>query len=331
MRAAVMKQFGQVPVVEEFDEPHVAPEEAAALIQVRYGALNPLDLKIASGTFYGTRPDLPYVVGNEGMGVVRSSETLRAGTRVYFGAARPGAVAELVVARDDSLVEVPDALEDAVASGLGVAGVAAWESLRLAGLQAGERVLVLGATGAVGSIAVQVAKIMGAARVVAAGRDRAGLARLCAHRDVSGDMTNAAGADACVALEDDDPSVIARRIVEAARGEVDVIVDPLWGKPALAALIAAAPGARLVNLGDSAGEHIELPSALVRSRSLRVLGYTNFRLTPSEQRSALENLFLNAVQGRLFLDHEVLAIQDIAKAWERQADSPHVKLVVEIS
>ena len=319
MRAALLESFGSLPRPDEVEEPVASNGEA--LVEVSLGALNPVDIKIASGTFYGNVPSPPYVPGSEGMGVVRTSERFAPGTRVRFGASRPGVLAELVAAPEDSLVAVPVAVDDAFAAGIGVAGLAAWGSLRAGRLEAGERVLVLGATGMVGRLAVQIAQILGAGRVVGAARSTAGLESL------AGDLGNVG----VVALDERPEAAVAEAITEAAGGQVDVVIDPLWGSPALAALMAAAPRARLVNLGDSAGTSVELTSALLRSKSLSLIGYTNFALPSDVQCSGIEELLGYAGAGKLSLDSEVTALDQVASAWERQASSPHRKLLVAMS
>lgn len=319
MRAALLERFGSPPRPGEVEEPVATDGEA--LVAVRLGALNPVDLKVASGNFYGNVPSLPYVPGSEGMGVVRTSERFEPGTRVRFGASRPGALADLVSCPDGSLVAVPDAVDDTFAAGIGIAGLAAWGSLRAARLQAGERVLVLGATGAVGRLTVQLASILGAGRVVAAARDSTSLESL------TGDLAPD-GPDAFVVLDEREQEAIAEAITEEAGGKVDVIVDPLWGSPAMTALMAAAPRARLVNLGDSAGTSVEIGSALLRSKSLTLIGYTNFALSNDEQRSGIEELLEHARVGRLSLGSEVTALDEVARSWERQAASPHGKLLI---
>jgi NADPH:quinone reductase-like Zn-dependent oxidoreductase len=316
MRAALLERFGSSPRPGEVEEPVSADGEA--LVAVRLGALNPVDIKVASGSFYGRAPSLPYVPGSEGMGVVRTSQRLEAGTRVRFGASRPGALAKLVAVPEESLVVVPDAVEDAFAAGIGIAGLAAWGSLRAARLQAGERVLILGATGMVGRLATQLARILGAGRVVAAARDTASF----------GTLPDALAPDGLVALDARGREEIAEAITEAAGGQVDVIVDPLWASPAMAALMAAAPRARLVNLGDSAGASLELTSSLLRSKSLALIGYTNFALSNAEQRSGIEDLLEHAGAGKLSLASDVIPLDEVAGAWERQAASPHRKLLV---
>ncbi len=319
VRAAVLERFGSPPRPGEVEEPVAADGEA--LVAVRLGSLNPVDIKIASGSFFGSMPSLPYVPGSEGMGLVRTSERLAPGTRVRFGTSRPGALAELVAVPEESLVAVPDAVDDAFAAGIGVAGLAAWGSLHAARLQAGERVLVLGATGMVGRLTVQLASILGAGRVVAAARD---IARL---QSLAGDLAPS-GPDGFVALDARDEEAIAKAITDAAEGQVDVIIDPLWGSPAMSGIMAAAPWARLVNLGDSVGTSLELTSDLLRSKSLTLIGYTNYALSDEEQRSGIENLLEYARAGRLSLNSEVTTLDDVAGAWERQAGSPHRKLLV---
>jgi len=136
------------------------------------------------------------------------------------------------------------------------------------GLVEGETVVVLGAGGVVGQAAVQLARLYGAARVVAAARSHEGQQRALA-----------AGADAVVALDTEDVAELAARLGAAVDGPVDLVLDPLYGVPAAAAARCLRPGGRLVNLGGSASEHAPLDSSTIRSRSLRVLGYTNNELT----------------------------------------------------
>jgi len=186
-----------------------------------------------SGAIHPGPPTVPSVVGTHGVG--RRPD----GQRVFFdGCVAPyGSWGEQTLVASQELLEVADGVDDAVAAALGTAGLAAWLALDWrARLRPGQTVLVLGATGALGSVAVQVAAILGAARVVAAARPGRRLDRL---RDQ--------GADAVVALGDltTDRAVadLSQEFI-AATGWADVIVDPLWGRPALAAMKAAAPGAR---------------------------------------------------------------------------------------
>ena len=166
---------------------------------------------------------------------------------------------------DAAAVEVPADVDPALAGALGIAGLAGWLPFAWrAPLHGGETVLVLGATGAVGLVAVQAAKLLGAARVVAAGRDPERLAKAAK-----------LGADATVQLGEHDDLTAALR--EAAGGDgPDYVFDALWGAPVGAAIRSAARGARIVNLGQSAGPTAELASGDIRGKGLTILGHVAF-------------------------------------------------------
>lgn len=312
MRAAVLLRHGATPRVEEFEEPK-ATEPGQVVAGVAAAGLNPVDIAIASGQFYGGVPPVPSVVGREGIARVEG------GRLAYFDGPVPpfGSLAERVVVQEDTLIELPEGLDPAQAVAFGIAGVAAWLALEWrAELQEGETVLVLGATGPVGQIAVQAARLLGASRVVAAGRNSEGLRRA---REL--------GADAMVRLGDQDDLAGAFR--EAAGGEgPNVIVDPLWGEPAVAAMHAAAPRARLVQIGQSAGAEATIPSAAVRGKLLAILGHANFAAPPEVKRAAYTRMAQHAAAGELSADFEAVPLADAADAWERQRSGPHRKLVV---
>jgi NADPH2:quinone reductase len=177
-------------------------------------------------------------------------------------------------------------------------------------------VLVLGATGVVGQLAVQAARLLGAGRVVAAGRDPQMLAR-----------AEQLGADAIVdlAAASDD---LTKAFKDAAGGEIDVVHDPLWGAPAAAAVEALGVGGRLVQLGQSAGGHATFDSVPIRGRHLDILGYMNFIVPADVRRDAYRTLVEHAAAGRLAVEVERIALADVADAWERVQGSAHRKLVL---
>lgn len=268
-------------------------------------ALNPLDLAVAAGRYYAGHPPLPYVPGCEAV-------ARRGGERLYlfgewYGVRRDGFLAERTDFPEEAAVPVPEGLDDVRAAACGIAGIAAWIPLtRRAPVQPGDRVLVLGATGAVGSIAVQAARLLGAERVVAAGRDPAKLER-----------ANELGADAAVRLEADD---LAGRLREACGGEgPTLVVDPLWGEPVRAAVEAAAPGARIVNLGQSAGPEATLASGAVRGKQLAILGHANVALSREERRQAYLEVAREVAAGRIVLEVETFPLDEVAEAWAAQA------------
>jgi NADPH2:quinone reductase len=316
MRAAVIEQYGQPPSLKEHADP--TPDDGrAVLVEVTAAGLNPVDISIASGKFYAGSPTVPYVPGEEGVGRVLQGGSLSPGTRVYFQSVRGhGSLAQRALAQVEAAVELPEGVSDELAVCFGIAGLAAWLALEWrARLQKGERVLVLGASGVVGMIAVQAARLLGAGRVVAAARDKERLQR-----------ARQLGADATVDLASSDGLVDA--IKQACDGGPDVIVDPLWGAPAAAALQAARPHARLVQIGQSAGAEVSLASAWVRGKMIVILGHTNY-LAPAEVRkSAYRAMVEHAAEGRLTADLETIPLDQVKEAWQRQTRSPHRKLVL---
>ena len=322
MRAAWIEEVGGTPSVRDVGDPR--REEGQALVAVTAAPLNPIDLATASGRFYAGPPDVPYVPGKEGVGRVLEADALSPGTRVWFmapgGHGGNGALAERATPSEASAVEVPEGVEDALAASLGIAGLAAWLALEhRARVRAGETVLVLGASGAVGQIAVQAARVLGARRVVAAARSRDGL-----------DRARELGADATVELTDAaDAEELGERLRDAAGGDIHVTVDPLWGDPVAGAAHAAAPGGRIVNLGESADPEATLTSALVRGKSLTILGHANQRVPREVIADAYRRLLEHAAAGRVTVDYELLPLERVAEAWERQAASPGRKLVLE--
>jgi NADPH:quinone reductase len=319
MRAAVVEAVGSAPAVAEWDEP--ARAGGAALVAVAAAPLNPVEIRVAAGR-HAREAQPPYVPGLEGAGTVIESARLSPGTRVRFeGPALPGfgaqgTLAERAAVPEESLVELPDEADDDLAAALGVVGVTALLALGRATLSGGERVLVLGATGAVGQMAVQLAKLMGAARVIGAGRSAERLERA---REL--------GADEVVEMGEGD---LTAAFEQAAGGQLDVVVDPLWGEPAMAALRAIATEGRLVNVGQSAGTDVRVPLDVVRNRQGAIHAISS-GWTPLERKAdAYRRLLEHAVAGRLTVEREVIPLDEVSAAWRRQEDSPGRKLVISI-
>jgi len=245
------------------------------------------------------------------------------GRRVYvfgdgLGIGRDGTLAERAVVAEERLIPIGDEVSDELAVACGIAGIAGWLSVTSRGrVGPGDCVLVLGATGAVGLVAVQAARVAGAERVVAAGRRPERLARI---REL--------GAHAAVELTEDFATVAK----EACGGDgATVIVDLLWGPPLASALEAAAPRARVVHVGQSAAPEATLASAAVRGKQIDLLGFSNFGLSMDELRRGYLELLEHAAAGRVRLPVETFALGEIAEAWERQAAGPGGKVVVSVS
>ena len=319
MRAAVLSELGGTPRLD--DHPAPAPSAGQALLEVVATPLNPIDLAVGSGRYYGGHPPLPYVPGVETVARVLESQHHPAGTLAWVGLTgigvdRDGALAERLVADDDALVPFPAGTDPALAAALGVAGMAGWLTVAWrAPLRPGETVLVLGATGTVGLVALQAARTLGAGRVVAAGRDPSRLAGTRQH-----------GADATVPLGQADLPAALREACEP--DGPSLIIDPVWGPPLEAALAVAAIGARVVNLGQSAGPTATVPSAAIRGKQLELLGFSDFAVPPGVWREHYAALIGHATAGRIHVDLERLPLADIATAWERQRNGPGAKLVL---
>jgi NADPH2:quinone reductase len=319
MRAAVIEAVGSPPAPAEVDEP--VREEGTAIVAVEAAALNPVEVRVAAG-HHPRRAQPPYVPGLEGAGRVVESARVAPGTRIRFeGSALPGfgargTLAERAAVPEESLVELPDETGGDIAAALGVVGVTALLALERAAPADGERVLVLGATGAVGQMAVQLAKLMGAGRVVGAGRSAERLGRV---REL--------GADEVVGLGDGD---LTDAFEQAAGGQLDIVIDPLWGAPAMAALRAIATEGRIVNVGQSAGSDVRLPLEVVRNRQGAIHAISSGWTGLERKAAAYRDLLDHAVAGRLTVDREVVPLDDVTAAWERQAESPGRKLVISI-
>lgn len=303
MRAAILHRVGGTPEVGEFDDPVAG--EGQVVADVVAAGLNPVDLAMASGAM-GT-PTVPSVVGREGIALLPD------GRRAYFsGPVAPyGSWAQRTLVDPDATLPVPDELDDGLAVAMGIAGLAAWLPLtHHARLRPGERVLVLGATGVVGQIAVQAARLLGAGRVVAAGR----------HAD---SLTRLAGVDATVTLGGADD---ARALAAEAGGGYDVVVDTVYGAPFVAALGGTAPGARLVTIGMGAGASAEVPFAALMGRTH--IGHGTQLVPRDVVRDAYAKLTRHAAAGEIVVEIDRYDLDRAADAWAAQAAGPHRKLVV---
>jgi NADPH2:quinone reductase len=306
MRSAQVSELGRPPEPVEV--------EGGGGVQILAVALNPLDLAVGSGRFPGGHPPLPYTPGCEAVGRVD-------GKRMYlfgegFGSARDGFLAQRVDFPAALGIPVPDDVDDVLAVVCGIAGVAGWVPVATrAPVEPSDRVLVLGATGTVGSVALQAARLLGAERIVAAGRNLAKLERALA-----------LGADATVVLDGDG---LAETLREACGGDgPTLVVDPLWGEPARAAVDAAARGARIVQLGQSAAPEATLTSGSVRLKGLSILGHSNFVLPAAELRKAYLEVAEHVAAGRIAIEYETYPLDGVATAWQAQASGTKAVVVL---
>ena len=306
MRAVLLGTCGEPPAVGHRERP-VAGEDQVT-VRVTAASITPLDVLCASGTSYFGTPATPYVPGVQGVG------ELEDGRAVWFATPagmRPGdgSMAEYAVVRPADTVALPEGVDHRLIAALGLSAVAAYQGLTArGGLQPGDQVLVLGGGGVVGQSAIQLARLGGARRVIAACRTPS-----------SRERAAALGAAACVPSVGLDVDELAAELKAAADGPIDLVLDPLFGVPAAAALRVLRPGGILVNLGGSAGPTATFDSATLRSGSLNVLGYTNNDLTPDQRARALGVIADHVQAGRLTVDYEEVAFADVSDAWARQA------------
>jgi NADPH2:quinone reductase len=310
VKAAVLYTLGEPPRFEDFPDPHPGPDEVK--VRVKAASLKNIDKAMASGTHYDGHSDLPVVCGIDGVGVLDD------GTRVFCGGSRPpyGMMAEQTVVSRAWCLPVPDAVDDVTAAALPNPALSSWLPLVWrARLQPGETVLVLGATGVAGKLALQIARHLGAGRVVAAGR----------HGPVLKTLPGL-GADAIIALDQPDQDLTAAFIREASHKRFDVILDYLWGHPT-EVLLGALTGhdlkaefsrIRLIEIGEMAGPAISLSAAALRSSGLELYGSGGGAIPHTAIFEAFPQLWALAACGRLRIDTEAVPLADVESAWQRQ-------------
>ena len=258
MQAAIVRGAGQTPVYGDFDEPVAAAGEQR--IAVAAAAVSHLVKHRAAGTHYSSSGRFPFVVGIDGVG------RLDDGRRVYFVLPRApyGSMAERTVVPTSHCIALPDALDDVSAAAIANPGMSSWVALlERARLKAGETVLVNGATGTSGRLAVQIARHLGAGKVIATGR--------------RAELLETLGADATIQLVEDQETLEQRFEPHFAAG-VDVVLDYLWGSSAACLLRAGAKAGaeavpiRFVQIGALSGAEIALPAAVLRSSAIELMG-----------------------------------------------------------
>jgi NADPH:quinone reductase-like Zn-dependent oxidoreductase len=303
MKAAVINTRGQAPQYQDFPEPIAA--EGEAIVHMRAAGLHPIVKSLASGEHYASGGQLPAIAGIDGVGELN-------GRMVYcFSARRPyGTMAEQTVVNPEKCLQLPEGLDPMQAAAIANPGMSAWLSLKLrAGLVAGESVLILGATGVAGQLAIQAARYLGAGKVIAAGRNLAAL--------------KSQPVDALISLTDPE-EVISEAFASQLRDQgIDVVIDYLWGRTTELFLGALAKGfrpeatqrTRLVEVGAITGNTISLPASTLRSVDLSIQG-SGFGSVPLDQiMSAIPEFFSLAAQGHLGVAVESVPLSQVEQAW----------------
>lgn len=300
MRTAMIRTLGEPPESTEIAESD--HDGQSVTVDVQAVALNPVDIAIGTGRFYAGHPPVPFVVGLEAVGRTRD------GRSVYVqgagrGIATDGLAAERVQVPPEILIEIPAAADPKAAVALGTAGLAGWLSVTWrAAVGSADRVVVLGASGSVGNVAIQAAQRSGAASVVGVARDPS---RVDALQDEPA---------AVVALGGDFAS-LADAVTEAAGGAPTVVIDMLWGQALSTLLPTLAQGARIVQVGASADPEATITSAAVRGRQLEILGYSNFAVPRETLVDAYQQLVALHIEGAIDVPFSEFPLERVAEAW----------------
>jgi NADPH:quinone reductase-like Zn-dependent oxidoreductase len=301
MKAAIVEKLGCAPVYGDFTEPTARPGER--VVYVTASALSPLARGRAAGTHYSATGKLPFVVGIDGVG------RLNDGTRVYFLLPRVpfGAMGERTVVADGQWLPLPDDLDDTMAAVIANPGMSSWAALVYrASLRPGETVLINGATGAAGMLAVKIARHLGAARVIATGRNEA--------------VLRTVGADAVVPIGNDEGAFEAALQKHFAAG-IDIVLDYLWGPSARSILVAGAKAAaddlpvRFVQIGSAGGSEIAMPAAVLRSSAIEMTGSGLGSVSLPSLVAAIDGVFKASAQAGLSLEHHYVPLANVAATW----------------
>lgn len=308
MKAAVLHEVGGVPRYEDFPDP--VPQAGEVLVEVRAVAVENVDKAFAAGTHYASRnhlAQLPVIPAFDGVG------TLADGTLVGFGNPRLpyGALAERTVVAGNAFAPIPEGIEPAVATVLGTA-IAGMSITTAAGFVPGETVLVQGATGVAGRLAVRIARLLGAGRIVATGRDEDQLREV---RDL--------GADTVINTAVSDEELV-RAFTDAKGDGYDVVVDYLWARPTEILLRSLVPESfafpdkptRVIQIGEAAGATLGLTADSLRTSGVEIYGAAK-GLGPDTMGEVYEQVVRWTRSGELTFDLETVPLSDIETAWQR--------------
>jgi NADPH:quinone reductase-like Zn-dependent oxidoreductase len=315
MKAAVIEALGVAPrVITRCDPPPAVGD--LVLVKVGAAALNGVDLHIASGHHRAGPPQLPYVPVIEAAGTIVAGPDrglrVHAATAAGLAPGVDGGMAELLLTSRAACIPIPEDLDSVTAAAIGIVGTSADLSLRRAGMRAGDSVLVLGATGPLGTAVIQLARLAGAGRVIAAGRDPGRLAQVSPAADG-------------VALLGEEP-LLAQ--LTSLGGPVDLVVDSVWGPWAESALACLKPGGRYLNVGAAGGDGTPFRAEWLRAAQLTLIGFSATRAEPADQVASYRHIAALAAAGSLRLPTTTYTLDQAPQAWEAQASSPGCKIVV---
>ena len=312
MKAAIVVEAGKPPIYGHFKDPVPAADEVR--VTVSAAALTTVVKSRASGRHYSSSGNLPFVVGIDGVG------RLDDGRRVYFVLPRApfGSMSEETVVPLSQCVALPDGLDDVTAAAIANPGMSAWAAFReRARLAAGEIVLVNGATGTAGRLAVQIAKHMGAKKVIATGRNVEALKAL-----------TAIGADVTIPLGDAGDEFENAVQEQFGNDRIDVILDYLWEESAERVIIAGAKAGqealpiRFVHIGSVSAPNITLPSAALRSSAIELMGSGIGSIPMDRLLKSVEDLMQATVPAGFAIATKVRPLSEVETVWSTAGNIP---------
>ncbi|OKS89639.1 quinone oxidoreductase family protein [Mucilaginibacter polytrichastri] len=323
MKAAVMYQKGELPQYVDYPEP-TPQNEDEILVTVKAVAIKHLDKSKASGKHYSSDglKEGGKVVGGDGVCILPD------GTRV-FGMGVSGMLAEKATIEIDRIVKLPDNLDDATAAALPNAVIGAAMGLKYkADMQDGDVVLINGATGFTGRVAVQIARHYGAKKIIVTGRNQ----------DSLNDLLSL-GADEIITILQDDDSFKSKIKKIHQETPIDVVIDYLWGHTA-EMILSCLKGdgsfgnrTRFVSVGSVTGDLIQLSAAILRSVNIQLTGSGLGAWTKDQVRSLftdiLPEMFELAADGKLVVETIKVKLESIADLWDLEVPDGQ-RLVVTI-
>jgi NADPH:quinone reductase-like Zn-dependent oxidoreductase len=312
MKAAIVVEAGKTPIYGDFKAP--IPANGEVQVTVSAAAISNVVKSRASGTHYSSSGELPFVVGIDGVG------RLDDGRRVYFTLPKApfGSMSEKTVIPPTQCVSLPDDLDDVTAAAIANPGMSSWAAFKeRAKLAAGEMVLVNGATGTAGRLAVQIAKYMGASKVVATGRNAEALKLL-----------PALGADVTIPIGDGGDEFEDALKAQFGGDGIDVVLDYLWGQSAERIIIAGAKAGkdavpiRFVHIGSVSAANITLPSAALRSSAIALMGSGIGSIPVDRIVKSIDDLMKATVPGGFVIETKTFPLSKVEQVWAEANSMP---------
>ena len=323
MKAAVLKQLGSAPVYSDFPDP-VPQGNEQMVLYVKAAALKNFDKGRTKAGFYAAYRELPAIVGNDGVGVLED------GRKVY-AMGITGMMAEKALIAAGRYSVLPDGIDLALAATLPNAILGSAMALRVRGeMKAGDVVLINGATGVTGQVAVQVAKHYGASKIITTGRNEEGLQKL-----------KTLGADITISLKQSEEAIIEQLKELHKQSPLNIVLDYLWARPAefiiqslrAEGLITQSNKTKFITVGEMAGPNITLNSGTLRSAFIEIVGSSPATFSPKDfgtySTQILPEMFSLAANGKLKLETQKERLENIETVWNTESNGKRMVIIMD--